>query len=64
MTTYYLEHLKLKKIEELAWPNNRLYSNNGCIPLTVEFLKDLEKGFLIAMISILLSMMLSTEDIF
>ena len=67
MTTYYLEYLKLKKkLRSWLGPIIVFILIMVAYPLTVEFLeKDLEKGFYsLLWISILLSMMLSTEDIF
>ena len=67
MTTYYLEYLKLKKkLRSWLGPIIVFILIMVAYPLTVEFLeKDLEKGFYsLLWISILLSMMFSTEDIF
>ena len=67
MTIYYLEYLKLKKkLRSWLGPIIVFILIMVAYPLTVEFLeKDLEKGFYsLLWISILLSMMLSTEDIF
>ena len=67
MTTYYLEYLKLKKkLRSWFGPIIVFILIMVAYPLTVEFLeKDLEKGFYsLLWISILLSMMFSTEDIF
>ena len=67
MTIYYLEYLKLKKkLRSWLGPIIDFILIMVAYPLTVEFLeKDLEKGFYsLLWISILLSMMLSTEDIF
>ena len=67
MTTYYLEYLKLKKkLRSWLGPIIVFILIMVAYPLTVEFLeKDLEKGFFsLLWISILLSMMFSTEDIF
>ena len=67
MTTYYLEYLKLKKkLRSWLGPIIVFILIMVAYPLTVEFLeKDLEKGFVsLLWISILLSMMFSTEDIF
>ena len=67
MTTYYLEYLKLKKkLRSWLCPIIVFILIMVAYPLTVEFLeKDLEKGFFsLLWISILLSMMFSTEDIF
>jgi len=67
MKTFYLEYLKLKK-KTRHWfgPIIVFILIMIAYPLTVEFLeKDLEKGFYsLLWISILLSMMLATEDIF
>ena len=67
MSTYYLEYLKLKKkLRSWLGPIIVFILIMVAYPLTVEFLeKDLEKGFYsLLWISILLSMMFSTEDIF
>ena len=67
MRTYYLEYLKLKKkLRSWLGPIIVFILIMVAYPLTVEFLeKDLEKGFYsLLWISILLSMMFSTEDIF
>ena len=67
MTIYYLEYLKLKKkLRSWLGPIIVFILIMVAYPLTVEFLeKNLEKGFYsLLWISILLSMMLSTEDIF
>ena len=67
MTTYYLEYLKLKKkLRSWLGPIIVFILIMVAYPLTVEFLeKDLEKGFYsLLWISILLSMMFSTVDIF
>jgi len=67
MTIYYLEYLKLKKkLRSWLGPIIVFILIMVAYPLTVEFLeKDLEKGFYsLLWISILLSMMFSTEDIF
>ena len=67
MTTYYWEYLKLKKkLRSWLGPIIVFILIMVAYPLTVEFLeKDLEKGFYsLLWISILLSMMFSTEDIF
>ena len=67
MTIYYLEYLKLKKkLRSWLGPIIVFILIMVAYPLTVEFFeKDLEKGFYsLLWISILLSMMLSTEDIF
>ena len=67
MTIYYLEYLKLKKkLRSWLGPIIVFILIMVAYPLTVEFLeKDLERGFYsLLWISILLSMMLSTEDIF
>ena len=67
MTTYYLEYIKLKKkLRSWLGPIIVFILIMVAYPLTVEFLeKDLEKGFYsLLWISILLSMMFSTEDIF
>ena len=67
MTIFYLEYLKLKKkLRSWLGPIIVFILIMVAYPLTVEFLeKDLEKGFYsLLWISILLSMMLSTEDIF
>ena len=67
MKVFYLEYLKLKK-KTRHWigPIIIFILIMIAYPLTVEFLeKDLEKGFYsLLWISILLSMMLATEDIF
>ena len=67
MKVFYLEYLKLKK-KTRHWigPIIIFILIMIAYPLTVEFLeKDLEKGFYsLLLISILLSMMLATEDIF
>ena len=67
MKVFYLEYLKLKK-KTRHWigPIIVFILIMIAYPLTVEFLeKDLEKGFYsLLWISILLSMMLATEDIF
>ena len=67
MKIFYLEYLKLKK-KTRHWigPIIVFILIMIAYPLTVEFLeKDLEKGFYsLLWISILLSMMLATEDIF
>ena len=67
MNVFYLEYLKLKK-KTRHWigPIIVFILIMIAYPLTVEFLeKDLEKGFYsLLWISILLSMMLATEDIF
>ena len=67
MKIFYLEYLKLKK-KTRHWigPIILFILIMIAYPLTVEFLeKDLEKGFYsLLWISILLSMMLATEDIF
>ena len=67
MKTFYLEYLKLKK-KTRHWfgPIIVFILIMIAYPLTAEFLeKDLEKGFYsLLWISILLSMMLATEDIF
>ena len=67
MNTLYLEYLKLKK-KTRNWLGPILVFILIMIayPLTVEFLqKDLEQGFFsLLWISMLLSMMLATEDIF
>ena len=67
MRAYYLEYLKLKKkLRSWLVPIIVFILIMVAYPLTVEFLeKDLEKGFYsLLWISILLSMMFSTEDIF
>jgi heme exporter protein B len=67
MSTYYLEYLKLKKkLRSWLGPIIVFILIMVAYPLTVEFLEmDLEKGFYsLLWISILLSMMFSTEDIF
>ena len=67
MKIFYLEHLKLrKKIRNWLGPILIFILIMIAYPLTVEFLEnDLEKGFYsLLWISILLSMMLATEDIF
>ena len=67
MKIFYLEHLKLRK-KTRNWLGPILVFSLIMIayPLTVEFLQtNLEKGFYsLLWISILLSMMLATEDIF
>ena len=67
MKIFYLEHLKLRK-KTRSWLGPILVFSLIMIayPLTVEFLQtNLEKGFYsLLWISILLSMMLATEDIF
>ncbi|MAQ98559.1 MAG: heme transporter CcmB [Gammaproteobacteria bacterium] len=67
MKIFYLEYLKLrKKIRNWLGPILIFILIMIAYPLTVEFLEnDLEKGFYsLLWISILLSMMLATEDIF
>ena len=67
MKLFYLEYLKLrKKIRNWLGPILIFILIMIAYPLTVEFLEnDLEKGFYsLLWISILLSMMLATEDIF
>ena len=67
MKIFYLEYLKLrKKIRSWLGPILIFILIMIAYPLTVEFLEnDLEKGFYsLLWISILLSMMLATEDIF
>ena len=67
MRILYLEYLKLrKKIRSWLGPILLFILIMVSYPLTIEFLeKDLEKGFYsLLWISILLSMMFSTEDIF
>ena len=67
MKIFYIEHLKLRK-KTRSWLGPILVFSLIMIayPLTVEFLQtNLEKGFYsLLWISILLSMMLATEDIF
>ena len=67
MKIFYLEYLKLrKKIRNWLGPILIFILIMIAYPLTIEFLEnDLEKGFYsLLWISILLSMMLATEDIF